>query len=566
MDKPNMRIISATVSDRGLSDKRPVNEDSYLEIPEKGLFAVADGVGGAQAGDFASQTAMEVLQEAFAHPRPNFDAEDLLEIAIQRANESIYQMSHELPQLEMMATTIVALHLNGDVATIGHVGDSRLYRLDPAGNLYRETDDHSVVEEEVRAGRMTLAQAANHPSRNVISRALGADPGVEVEMRTIMFAPGTTFLLCSDGVTRHIQDHELKNILLTHDNLNYVCGEIKTLCYQRGAEDNLTAVVVRVEDASIPVTIVDDEDQNTFIGNRPVFAPNPLPTLSNGAPRGASSTDERTAEFASMSIVNPDATTAPLDASALQATEPPSSTAASMLTPASQTLGATESTSPTEPTIQDKIDNERIRAKIDAADAPAFSAYAAPEEPRRSSGLVTSLLMLLIGAAIGAGLFYAYSLMNPPQTIAPTTTVNQNTSPAPALPDTGSLTKQEINEFQTFEKVRRSYDAQPRTAANAAPPQTAADYYLQGRAFLQIGEYDNARQALNKAAEQLQQSADGVNPETLRVDIAVAQAAVGAMTQTASDRRTLSELVKTKQGTNTDAPNANTSASPTFTP
>lgn len=94
-----------------------------------------------------------------------------MKIAIERANEAIFQMSHDLTQLSTMATTVVALHVAGNIATIGHVGDSRLYRLDPKGNLYRETQDHSVVEEEVRAGRMTAEQAVNHPSRNVISRA-----------------------------------------------------------------------------------------------------------------------------------------------------------------------------------------------------------------------------------------------------------------------------------------------------------------------------------------------------------------------------------------------------------
>src|SRR5216683_7130287 len=112
----------------------------------------------------------------------------------------------------MMATTIVALHLNGNIATIGHVGDSRLYRLTPEGKLQRETDDHSVVEEEVRAGRMTPEQAMHHPSKNVISRALGAEEGVEVDMKAIEVGDGNTFLLCTDGITRHIPDNELREL------------------------------------------------------------------------------------------------------------------------------------------------------------------------------------------------------------------------------------------------------------------------------------------------------------------------------------------------------------------
>lgn len=244
-----IQISSSAISDRGLSEKRPQNEDSYLELRESGLFAVADGVGGAQAGDVASQMAMEILAEAFLNLQENEDAETRMRLAIERANSAIFQMSNDLPQLSSMATTIVVLHLNGNVATIGHVGDSRLYRLAPNGDLFQETLDHSVVEEEVRAGRMTPEQAAVHPSRNVISRALGAEPLVEIDMKTMMVEPNTMFLACSDGVTRHIDDHELRNLLMQAPDTGSLCETIKEICYERGAEDNLTAVVVRLESA-----------------------------------------------------------------------------------------------------------------------------------------------------------------------------------------------------------------------------------------------------------------------------------------------------------------------------
>ena len=177
-----MTVQSASLSDRGLNERRPLNEDSFLADRERSIFAVADGVGGAEAGEVASQTAIEVLDEAFRHQTEGSDVEDLMELAIQRANASIHQMAQDHARFAMMATTIVALHVNGNLATIGHVGDSRLYRLSPDGQLYRETEDHSIVEEEVRAGRMTPEQAANHPSKNVISRALGAEDVVEVDM------------------------------------------------------------------------------------------------------------------------------------------------------------------------------------------------------------------------------------------------------------------------------------------------------------------------------------------------------------------------------------------------
>ncbi len=267
----DIRIEVASVTDRGKNEKRPLNEDSMLSDLEQRIFAVADGVGGAEAGEVASETAVEVLQQAFTHHQDGDDVEDLMEIAIQRANASIFQMSREQPRFSMMATTIVALHLDGLRATIGHVGDSRLYRLTPVGTLQRETDDHSVVEEEVRAGRMTAQQAASHPSRNVISRALGAEQAVEVDMKTIEFEEGTTFLLCSDGITRHLPDAELNTVLQSADNLDDACAEMKRICYERGAEDNLTAIVIRVGDrkASQPTTTgADFEEEHTLVSER----------------------------------------------------------------------------------------------------------------------------------------------------------------------------------------------------------------------------------------------------------------------------------------------------------
>jgi PPM family protein phosphatase len=245
-DRNTFRVQSSALSDRGLNERRPLNEDAFLEDRNRGIFAVADGVGGAEAGEVASQTAIEVLDEAFRHQTDGADVEDLMELAIQRANASIHQMAQEHAKFSMMATTIVALHLKGNVATFGHVGDSRLYRLTPDGALHRETEDHSIVEEEVRAGRMTPEQAANHPSKNVISRALGAEQGVEVDMKTMEVDEGTEFLLCTDGITRHVSDNEIRQLLVLNNDLEEVCRELKRRCYERGAEDNLTVVIVRV--------------------------------------------------------------------------------------------------------------------------------------------------------------------------------------------------------------------------------------------------------------------------------------------------------------------------------
>lgn len=273
---PANKIQVASVTDRGLSKKRPMNEDSLLVDSERGIFVVCDGVGGADAGEVASQKAVEVLKEAFDKVSDGEDVEDLMELAIQAANRAIHQMAAEDPRTSMMATTVVALHLDGNRATIGHVGDSRLYRLDPAGKLLRETEDHSIVEEEVRAGRMTPEQAANHPSKNVISRALGAEESVEPDMKTIEVEEGNSFLLCTDGITRHIPDRELRELLMSGRGGEAICAEMKERCYQRGAEDNLTAVIVQLgQPPQMDVAALDEE--RTFSNERYEAAAAPSP-------------------------------------------------------------------------------------------------------------------------------------------------------------------------------------------------------------------------------------------------------------------------------------------------
>jgi protein phosphatase len=262
---PANKIEVGSISDRGLSEKRPLNEDSYLADAGRGIFVVADGVGGAEAGEVASQTAVDVLDDAFQHNvHDGDDVEDLMELAIQRANASIHQMAQDNSRFSMMATTVVALHLDGKRATIGHVGDSRLYSLSPTGELHRETDDHSIVEEEVRAGRMTPEQAANHPSKNVISRALGAEESVEADMKVIEVEEGTAFLLCTDGITRHLPDRELRELLTAQGTPAALCEEMKRRCYQRGAEDNLTAVIVQVGTPQFERHAIEDETTASF--------------------------------------------------------------------------------------------------------------------------------------------------------------------------------------------------------------------------------------------------------------------------------------------------------------
>jgi PPM family protein phosphatase len=461
MTQNNFQMTSSAVSDRGLSEKRPQNEDSYLEMPERGIFAVADGVGGAQAGDVASQMAIEILSEAFANLRDGGDVEELMEIAISRANESIFQMSHDLPQLSTMATTIVALHIADNIATIGHAGDSRLYRLDSRGQLFRETQDHSVVEEEVRAGRMTPQQAEYHPSKNVISRALGAERTIEVDMKTIMFDANTTFLLCSDGVTRHIPDVEIGHLLASPQSLPEICRQIKEVCYSRGAEDNLTAVLVRVTGDS--VSSATDYEESTVATSR---------TSQINSAVFAQNESEEENEIPTRNLQMPDLG----DNFQSQQNESIVPVSASFDN-SSQSVAEAEPQSKPVQEIYYPATKDKDYAVEEKSDGNGFFGK-----------LLTALLSLIIGAGIGAAAIYFWL----------------QSQPKPEVPVISKVETPNIP-FSAFENNRRNVDKNPAQyiIASGTTAEDAEDYYLLGRAYVLTGKYTEARDAFTKAKERL---------------------------------------------------------------
>ena len=485
----NFQIDSASVSDRGLSEKRPQNEDSFLDMNARGLFAVADGVGGAQAGDVASQMAMEILGEAFNNLPENGDAEEMMKVAITRANEAIFQMSHDLAQLSTMATTIVALHVAGNIATIGHVGDSRLYRLDGKGSLYRETQDHSMVEEEVRAGRMTAQQAATHPSRNVISRALGADFGVEIDMKTIMFEPHTTFLLCSDGITRHIDDFEIRNLLLLGESPSDIVQQMKEICYERGAEDNLTAVIARITDAVAG-------------------------SLAENKIEPAVEFEEDTVATARQPLVNE-------AVFAEQVADDDEFPTQELQIPATAEFTPQEVDYPNEvpiPEIADNQDSMSFRSvAIENAPVQEYQTTkeAASYQAKEKSGsgwigkILGSIVLLVLGGILGIGAYY-FLLQNKPLEI-------------PQLPPPQSPNIP----FTSFEEGRRTVDNNPQQYINATilPPETAEDFYLLGRAHLLSEKFPEAKQLFLKAKDRLGQTND-VNSKVLAHDIIMSLAII----------------------------------------
>lgn len=237
-----MKINFDAISDRGLNPKRHANEDHFFALKSRGLFVVADGVGGRRGGQVASHTVTDVFQKTFESEKREI-TEETLAAAIVECNRRIFEESRQTAELEGMATTIVVLSLARKRAIVGHVGDSRVYRISN-GALNCETEDHSEVIEAVRAGLLTPAMAAHDPRRNVLTRAVGIEPSIEADFKTISVGESERFLLCSDGITRHIPDAELEQLLSSRQTPASLCKHLKDVCYSRGAEDNLTAVIV----------------------------------------------------------------------------------------------------------------------------------------------------------------------------------------------------------------------------------------------------------------------------------------------------------------------------------
>ena len=469
-----LTIETAAITDRGLSEKRPVNEDSFLSDAERGIFAVADGVGGAQSGEVASQTAIETLDEAFRKHEAGDDAEDLMEIAFQRANLAIHEMSRQRHKLAMMATTIVALHIDGARATLGHVGDSRIYRLTPDGELRRETDDHSVVEEEVRAGRMTEAEAQHHPNKNIISRALGAEANVEADTCLVDVAPGSIFLLCSDGITRHVPDDELRDLLLSEPDLHRVCDELKRRCYERGAEDNLTAVLVRVG-----ASADHSGAARPALADRTATAAHTNPAYATGDLRQAF------ADFNSRQNPAP-------QAAYITAAPQPKSSGASRIEVSTAPAAPNDATKP-----HTRIDDVASR-------------------PRRR--LAPGLIALLILGAGGASAFYyfdGFERLNPRPDTAPASVL----APAEPTPEIATAREEGVQPappVPTYAERREAIDEAPQLMANkmwqdaGGDPTVSADtetVYLYGRALLGSGRDRDAQIALRRTLEMMRQRA-----------------------------------------------------------
>ncbi|MCR8656119.1 Stp1/IreP family PP2C-type Ser/Thr phosphatase [Paenibacillus endoradicis] len=229
---------------------RQVNEDSALtgNINDQLSFAiVADGMGGHQAGDVASQIAVKAFQRILQQHEEitNWSAEDgkrLMRIAIRQANDEIFQLAKHMEQYHNMGTTIVAALLWDHMIIVGHVGDSRAYRINEQG-IHQLTEDHSLVNALVQSGQLTAEEAEHHPRKNVLTRAIGTDDDVEVDVRIIEWDSRDILLLCSDGLSNRVSESQLHQIVMSQQPLATSADQLILLANEAGGEDNITLVL-----------------------------------------------------------------------------------------------------------------------------------------------------------------------------------------------------------------------------------------------------------------------------------------------------------------------------------
>ncbi len=228
-------------SDLGL--QRQGNEDNYfVRAP---LFVVADGMGGAQSGEVASEMAVEAFGDGV--PDGNSPSEGLVQI-IETANRRIHERSRAEQQRAGMGTTVTAAYVGEDAVTVAHVGDSRCY-LVRDGELRRLTVDHSLVGDLVRLGKLTEEQAEQHPQRSVITRALGPEPHVQVDVEAFEAKAGDLFMVCSDGLTAMVREDRLKPMLVDNDRpLDELGRELIAAANAAGGRDNITVILFRLEE------------------------------------------------------------------------------------------------------------------------------------------------------------------------------------------------------------------------------------------------------------------------------------------------------------------------------
>ena len=237
-----VHYAAAAVTDRGR--KRSSNEDAFGFSVEHGVYVVCDGMGGAAAGEIASSLAVDEAMSRLTNRDLKVEPQLAAERAIYAANEVIFSRSQRNLSLNGMGTTLVGLLAEDRRVWVINVGDSRCYRL-RASRLEQITLDHSLVEEQVRMGRMTPAEALRSSLRNVITRALGTQSRVTPDIFALESEPGDLFLLCSDGLTRELSDAHIQSLLGVDQSLDDLCARLVNAAKKAGGHDNITCLLVR---------------------------------------------------------------------------------------------------------------------------------------------------------------------------------------------------------------------------------------------------------------------------------------------------------------------------------
>jgi PPM family protein phosphatase len=250
--------------------RRRRNEDAFVVAPP--LFAVADGMGGAKAGEIASRLA------AAAVPKEGGDRVDVAEL-IHEANRRVFERARDDASASGMGTTMTVALVEDDHVTIGHVGDSRAYRLRDH-ELEQLTEDHSLVAELVRSGRLSPEEAESHPQRSVITRALGTEADVDVDTFTVDTRPGDVFLICSDGLTTMVEDDRIVDVVeQNRDDLERAAKQLIADANRSGGEDNVTVICFEIveqgaetgETAPLPAVGTEEEETLTEAEDVPVI-------------------------------------------------------------------------------------------------------------------------------------------------------------------------------------------------------------------------------------------------------------------------------------------------------
>jgi len=286
----------AVATDTGRKRRR--NEDNYVVAPP--LFAVADGMGGAQAGEVASRLAASALESG---DDGSLRGVERVAALIREANRRVYERATSDPAASGMGTTMTVALVEGSTVSIGHVGDSRAY-LVREGRMEQLTDDHSLVNELCKSGKLSREEAETHPQRSVITRAVGTDPDVDVDAFAIEARDGDVFLLCSDGLTDMVDDEDILDLLERHrDDLDRAVRSLVAAANRGGGEDNITALAFRLDEVSPDQTMrlpaVPDEETLESVEPEPAVDTMVIPPerieqelLERGSPEARAATRE----------------------------------------------------------------------------------------------------------------------------------------------------------------------------------------------------------------------------------------------------------------------------------